>query len=258
MSLQDEMSVRADAARKSKKDIKNAKARARRAAQKAAVVMNKELGIDPIANAVEKAAKDLIADVLKRKPPVKAPARGSRFERGTGVFKCATCARSTRSTGRGDNEHNGQCAECYDLAGETNSLSDNGELYDDVAARNALEILKSKGVDGDSLFPEVVEALAKLDIKAFAASVVRKPAPVATPAPFIHGSVKQAVLSLFRRFPRGEFSTAKVVELIQTEHPGMNENSIRVWVTDFRKDGTIKLARMDGRQAILKAGKLPK
>jgi hypothetical protein len=43
MSLEPEMNVTADAARKAKKDIKNAKERARRAAKKAAVQMAKDL-----------------------------------------------------------------------------------------------------------------------------------------------------------------------------------------------------------------------
>jgi hypothetical protein len=38
----------------------------------------------------------------------------------------------------------------------------------------------------------------------------------------------------------------------------MNESSIRVWISDFRKDGSIKLVKKDGREAILKAGKLGK
>lgn len=53
----------------------------------------------------------------------------SRFQKGSGVYTCHCCKRSTRSTGRGDNENAGLCAECYDLAGEENSLSDNGEFY---------------------------------------------------------------------------------------------------------------------------------
>jgi hypothetical protein len=53
----------------------------------------------------------------------------NRFARGSGVYQCGVCGRSTRSTGRGDNEHTGLCAQCYDLAGEENHISDYGTLY---------------------------------------------------------------------------------------------------------------------------------
>ncbi|WNO06029.1 hypothetical protein [Rhodoferax mekongensis] len=55
----------------------------------------------------------------------------NRFERGSGAYQCRCCKRNTRSTGRGDNEMIRLCAECYDLGGEENHLSDNGgKFYD--------------------------------------------------------------------------------------------------------------------------------
>lgn len=57
----------------------------------------------------------------------------NRFQKGTGAYVCTCCKRTTRSTGRGDNEHAGVCAECFDLQGEENSLSDTGEFYDSPA-----------------------------------------------------------------------------------------------------------------------------
>lgn len=57
----------------------------------------------------------------------------NRFARGSAVYECRCCKRSTRSTGRGDNENVKLCAECYDLAGEENSLSDSGKLYESPA-----------------------------------------------------------------------------------------------------------------------------
>lgn len=54
----------------------------------------------------------------------------NRFEKGSAVYACRCCGRNTRSTGRGDNELVRLCAECYDLAGEENSLSDTGDFYD--------------------------------------------------------------------------------------------------------------------------------
>lgn len=75
----------------------------------------------------------------------------NRIERGSGVYKCRCCERQTRSTGRGDNELIKLCAECYDLGGEENHLSDNGKLYDSPA--NVLAMIAavaSKGGDASN------------------------------------------------------------------------------------------------------------
>jgi hypothetical protein len=71
-------------------------------------------------------------------------------------------------------------------------------------------------------------------------------------------TVKQAVLDAFYADQKEVLSTKDAVAAIQASHPGMNESSIRVWISDFRKDGSIKLVKKDGREAILKAGKLGK
>ena len=52
----------------------------------------------------------------------------SRFQRGSGVYACRSCGRNTRYTG-GDGAGVKMCDECYELAGEENSLSDTGALY---------------------------------------------------------------------------------------------------------------------------------
>jgi len=49
-----------------------------------------------------------------------------RFQKGTGVYTCAACGKSTRSTGRCDNENVGLCAKCYDEGGLENEHSDSG------------------------------------------------------------------------------------------------------------------------------------
>ena len=69
-------------------------------------------------------------------------------------------------------------------------------------------------------------------------------------------TVKQAVLDVFYADRRTVLSTKDAVAATQAAHPGMNESSIRVWISDFRKDGSITLVRKDGREALLKAGKL--
>lgn len=48
----------------------------------------------------------------------------SRFQKGSGCYTCKACGKQTRSTGRGDNEHVGLCADCYDRCSDFNSVSD--------------------------------------------------------------------------------------------------------------------------------------
>ena len=71
-------------------------------------------------------------------------------------------------------------------------------------------------------------------------------------------TVKQAVLDGFYADQRKVLSTKDAVAAIQAAHPGMNESSIRVWISDFRKDGSIKLVKKQGREVFLMAGKLGK
>lgn len=88
----------------------------------------------------------------------------NRFTKGSAVYTCRCCGRRTRQTGRGDNENTGLCAECYDLAGEENALSDTGEFYANPA--NVLELIQAvadKGGDAsewDDLKAEATKRLA--------------------------------------------------------------------------------------------------
>lgn len=70
----------------------------------------------------------------------------NRFIRGQAVYTCGCCGRRTRQTGRGDNENVNLCAECFDLAGEENHLSDNGEFYSSPA--EVLRLINEVAVKG--------------------------------------------------------------------------------------------------------------
>lgn len=48
----------------------------------------------------------------------------NRFKRGSGCYTCVDCGKRTRATGRGDNEHVKLCEDCYDRAGDENSVAD--------------------------------------------------------------------------------------------------------------------------------------
>jgi hypothetical protein len=95
----------------------------------------------------------------------------------------------------------------------------------------------------------VSKATATLD--ALEGAIAAKAGPVKV-------TVKQAVLDLFYGAPTIVHSTQDAVAAIQAVHIGMNESSIRVWISDFLKDGSITLVKRDGRKALLKAGKLGK
>ncbi len=49
---------------------------------------------------------------------------GSKFQKGSGCYTCDSCGKLTRSTGRGDNEHAGLCARCYDMGGDECAIQD--------------------------------------------------------------------------------------------------------------------------------------
>jgi hypothetical protein len=86
----------------------------------------------------------------------------SQFARGSAVYACRSCGRNTRSTGRGDNEGVRLCAECYDLAGEENCLSDSGDLYQSPAfVLELIEAVASKGGDASPWDELKATALAK-------------------------------------------------------------------------------------------------
>jgi hypothetical protein len=80
-------------------------------------------------------------------------------------------------------------------------------------------------------------------------------APTSTGKPANKLNVKIAVLDLFYGVQGVQYTTAEAVAKLQQIHPGMNESSIRVWMSDFRKDGSITVAKIDGNKAILEAGK---
>jgi len=83
----------------------------------------------------------------------------SHIQRGSGVYACRTCQHNTRDTG--DNGDVRLCPACYTLAGEDNSLSDNGKLYDADSARNEFYALMEQTslVRAKQLFPRVWSAL---------------------------------------------------------------------------------------------------
>lgn len=69
--------------------------------------------------------------------------KANKFKRGSGCFTCHSCGRSTRDTG-GDNTSLKLCAECYEIGGIENQISDKS-FYDGQTEASCLaEIEKLK------------------------------------------------------------------------------------------------------------------
>lgn len=72
-------------------------------------------------------------------------AKNSRFQKGSGLFKCRCCGHNTRSTGNGDNEFVRLCTICYDIAGIENAISDGCATEADLQfLSNLQEALKER------------------------------------------------------------------------------------------------------------------
>ena len=72
--------------------------------------------------------------------------RHDRFQRGhRPVFNCATCGRSTRLCGQGNDE---MCAECWELAGIENSVLD-GASIEEIAFERDFWINKAVKMGSD-------------------------------------------------------------------------------------------------------------
>jgi hypothetical protein len=59
----------------------------------------------------------------------------NRFQKGSGCYVCTVCGKKTRSSGRGDNEHNRQCERCYDMAGDENAVMDGNMTREQFKAK---------------------------------------------------------------------------------------------------------------------------
>jgi hypothetical protein len=111
--------------------------------------------------------------------------RHSHIKRGQGVFQCRCCKRNSRDTG--DNGDLQLCPQCYDLAGEENSLSDSGEFYQGPAwVLDTIAEVALKGGNA-SCWDDLREAALKALPAATPAPAIGKVAPVVAPAAPVAG-----------------------------------------------------------------------
>ncbi len=52
-----------------------------------------------------------------------------------GCYKCQSCGKNTRATGRQDNEHVGLCVRCYDMGGDQNCVWDGTMTVDEFTSK---------------------------------------------------------------------------------------------------------------------------
>lgn len=87
----------------------------------------------------------------------------NRFQKGSGCYTCRVCSRRTRSTGRGDNEYVLLCAECYDLAGIENAISDGSDPENYAAEIAGLLHTISKRGGNTKGFSDLFKYVAKVN-----------------------------------------------------------------------------------------------
>jgi hypothetical protein len=84
------------------------------------------------------------------------------FQKNNGTYKCRSCGHQTRNV-EGDEGDLRLCLACYTLAGEENSLSDTGELYDLPSTKRMMERLDRQCGTGtaERLFNSIHQHLEK-------------------------------------------------------------------------------------------------
>lgn len=70
----------------------------------------------------------------------------SKFQKGSGMYRCESCGKPTRATGRGDCENVRMCAHCYDVGGWVNVVSDGECTIDQVPAEFRTDVAKDLGL----------------------------------------------------------------------------------------------------------------
>lgn len=101
----------------------------------------------------------------------RAQDRGSRFQRGSGVFKCEGCGRSTRKTAATSGHDGRLCEDCFELAGIYNVYQDGpGDLppyFGEIIARCASIRAKGGTVDPENAMLEQLALSAGRTVTAF-------------------------------------------------------------------------------------------
>lgn len=87
--------------------------------------------------------------------------KNSRFQKGTGCYKCDSCGRLARATGV-QSLGAKTCEDCYELAGIENAIADGDGTFEKYAAEINRRVahIKDRGGDADAAFPAWVVACA--------------------------------------------------------------------------------------------------
>lgn len=74
----------------------------------------------------------------------------SRFQRGSGCYKCEACGRKTRNTGA-QSMGSKTCEQCWDLAGIENEISDGHETVETLRESIQSLLAKIEANGGDTM-----------------------------------------------------------------------------------------------------------
>ena len=70
----------------------------------------------------------------------------SKFQKGSGMYKCESCGKQTRATGRNDCEHVRMCSHCYEVGGWVNAVSDGECTIAGVPEEYRADVAKDLGI----------------------------------------------------------------------------------------------------------------
>ena len=142
---------------------------------------------------------EVAQDAVQQTAPAtkRTSTRTTTSTKGSGVYKCGCCGRSTRDDGNGDSVNLKLCTQCFGLGGINNAVSDGDDaaqycrtVTDLVGQLDALKAPKAQKQWGELL--SKVTAAAAVSV----AALVERTAPAATTArkaPTVVGSLGQAV-----------------------------------------------------------------
>lgn len=71
----------------------------------------------------------------------------SRFQAGSGAYKCQSCGKTTRNVGNQDAADLRLCAHCYEVGGWANAVLDGDVTINEVPDQYRADVAQDLGID---------------------------------------------------------------------------------------------------------------
>jgi hypothetical protein len=271
-TLETQMNVTSDAARRAKLDTKNARARAKRAAK--AIAAQGPLAVKLETKTSTHQGEISNDDIHSADGSCLTCGKTGLTQAQLAAHKCSSADRVAKIQADAEREHAAKKAFTTKAmvatpvpAGKvslepkvvvtptTDLITKVQAKKDRLAEQDKVLAAKSKQpavvVDNRKVSLEKARLAKKTNSTSFTTTTSKKAiaAKVEAGAPK-KTNVKVALLDLMYGTKGYSASTKDVIAALQAKHPGMNESSIRVWITDFQKDGSI----VKGEDRLLSAG----